>query len=49
MFDQTNVIVRAFRMARDRFKESDYITLRLRLIADRANKQYSDATCSEVA
>ncbi|XVF50692.1 hypothetical protein PTKIN_Ptkin04bG0122800 [Pterospermum kingtungense] len=49
MFDQTNAIVKAFRMARGRFRENDFIPLRLRLIAGREDKQYSEIASSEVA
>ncbi|XVF63926.1 hypothetical protein PTKIN_Ptkin09bG0125600 [Pterospermum kingtungense] len=48
MFDRTNSIVKAFRMVRDRFRENDYIPLRLRLIACRGEKYYSKAASSEV-
>lgn len=49
MFDKTNVIVKAFRMAREQFKELDYLPMRLRLIDERLDKQYSNPTCPEVA
>lgn len=34
MFDEFNVILKAFRMARDRFTEADFLPVRLRLIGD---------------
>ncbi|XVF80466.1 hypothetical protein PTKIN_Ptkin15bG0076200 [Pterospermum kingtungense] len=49
MFDETNIIVRAFRMARDRFGDTDYVPVRLRLIGHRSERQYSDAMSDEVA
>ncbi|XVF80343.1 hypothetical protein PTKIN_Ptkin15bG0062400 [Pterospermum kingtungense] len=49
MFDETNIIVWAFRMARDRFGYSDYVPVRLRLIGHRSQRQYSDAMSDEVA
>ncbi|XVF66124.1 hypothetical protein PTKIN_Ptkin10aG0009600 [Pterospermum kingtungense] len=49
MFDETNIIVRAFRIARDRFGDIDYVPVRLRLIGHRSERQYSDAMSDEVA
>ncbi|XVF67234.1 hypothetical protein PTKIN_Ptkin10aG0104100 [Pterospermum kingtungense] len=49
MFDETNIIVQAFRMARDRFGDTDYVPVRLRLIGHRSERQYSDAMSDEVA
>lgn len=49
MFAETNVIVKAFRMARDRFRDSDQQPVKLKLLGDRFNPQYSDVTCSEIA
>ncbi|XVF50502.1 hypothetical protein PTKIN_Ptkin04bG0106100 [Pterospermum kingtungense] len=49
MFDETNIIIRAFRMARDRFGDTDYVPVRLRLIGHRSERQYSDAMSDEVA
>ncbi|XVF80283.1 hypothetical protein PTKIN_Ptkin15bG0058200 [Pterospermum kingtungense] len=49
MFDETNIIVRAFRIARDRFGDTDYVPVRLRLIGHRSERQYSDAMSDEVA
>lgn len=49
MFDETNTIVKAFRIARDRFVEADGARVRLRLVGDRSNRQYSKVGCSEIA
>ncbi|EOY04504.1 Uncharacterized protein TCM_019749 [Theobroma cacao] len=51
MLDQTNQIVKAFRMAKERFKEPDYIPVKLRLIGARMNdgQQYTNLISSEVA
>ncbi|XP_020113189.1 uncharacterized protein LOC109727463 [Ananas comosus] len=51
MFDNTNEIVKAFRMARDRFEESDYLPIRLRLIGARREcaRQYNPPSSSEIA
>ncbi|XVF76996.1 hypothetical protein PTKIN_Ptkin14bG0004600 [Pterospermum kingtungense] len=49
MFDRMNVIIKALRMARDRFKEDDYVPVRLRLIAGRVEKQYSEVSSFEFA
>ncbi|XVF71905.1 hypothetical protein PTKIN_Ptkin12aG0077500 [Pterospermum kingtungense] len=49
MFNQTNVIVKAFRMAHDRFQESNFIHVRLRLVGDRSENQYSNVMANEVA
>ncbi|XVF50465.1 hypothetical protein PTKIN_Ptkin04bG0103400 [Pterospermum kingtungense] len=38
MFDETNIIVRAFRMARNRFGDTDYVPVRLRLIGHRSER-----------
>ena len=48
MFNETNVIIKAFRITRERFKESDYVSIRLKLIGERIDKQYYDPTFSEV-
>nr|CAD1842606.1 unnamed protein product [Ananas comosus var. bracteatus] len=50
MFDIKNVIVKSFRMARDRFRENDYLPIRLRLIGNRVDgSQYNPPSCSEIA
>ncbi|XP_020105809.1 uncharacterized protein LOC109722257 [Ananas comosus] len=50
MFDRENEIVKAFRMARDRFKESDYRPIRLRLNGCRTETPQSNPSiCSEIA
>lgn len=48
MLDQTNQIVKAFRMAKERFKEPDYIPVKLRLIGARMNdgQQYTNVISS---
>lgn len=51
MFDSSNEIVKAFRMARDRFRESGCLRIRLRLIGSRVENtsQYNPPSCSEIA
>lgn len=49
MFDEINVIVKAFRMARDRFNEAEFLQVRLRLLGDRSDRQYSEVAFSEMA
>nr|CAD1830264.1 unnamed protein product [Ananas comosus var. bracteatus] len=51
MFDSENEIVKAFRMARDRFRKSDCLPIRLRLIGSRIENtsQYNPPSCSEIA
>ncbi|XP_020082238.1 uncharacterized protein LOC109705866, partial [Ananas comosus] len=51
MFDSENEIVKAFRMARDRFRKSDCLPIRLRLIGSRMENtsQYNPPSCSEIA
>ncbi|XP_020097133.1 uncharacterized protein LOC109716214 [Ananas comosus] len=50
MFDRVNEIVKSFRMARDRFKENDFLPIRLKLIGTRADKtQYKPPSCSKIA
>lgn len=51
MFDEHNMITQAFRMARDRFKESDQKNFSIRLISNRHKdgRQYNLPTVSEVA
>ena len=51
MLDEYNPLAKAFRMARDRFQESNYMSVRLRLIGTRSRdgRQYNLPTSSEVA
>lgn len=49
MLDDTNVVVQAFRMARDRFQEVDFVPVRLKLFGDRFYRRYGEATSSEIA
>lgn len=37
MFDEHNEIVKVFRTARDRYRENDLLSIRLKLIAKRPN------------
>ncbi|XVF55792.1 hypothetical protein PTKIN_Ptkin06aG0065300 [Pterospermum kingtungense] len=48
MFNQTNVIVKAFCMVHDSFQEYDFIRVRLRLVGDRSQNQYSNVMANEV-
>ena len=54
MLDENNILVKTFRMARDRFKDSDMHNVRLRLIGSRSSdgsdgREQNMPTCSEVA
>nr|CAD1844329.1 unnamed protein product [Ananas comosus var. bracteatus] len=51
VFDSRNEVVKAFRMARDRFREADYLPIRLRLIGTRpeSGSQYNPPMSSEIA
>ena len=51
MLDENNTIVKVFRTARDRFKDSDYIPIHLKLIGtrDERDKTYAPPTASEAA
>ncbi|XP_058765892.1 uncharacterized protein LOC131639412 [Vicia villosa] len=51
MLDDNNVLVKAFRMARDMFKANPYVELRLKLIGDRHDdgRVYNMPTVAEVA
>ncbi|KAF3973852.1 hypothetical protein CMV_002762 [Castanea mollissima] len=51
MFDETNTLVKIFRMSRDRFFDTDVHHLRLRLIGSRTTdgREYNLPTCSEIA
>ncbi|KAK4594131.1 hypothetical protein RGQ29_017994 [Quercus rubra] len=51
MFDESNNLVKIFRMSRDRFIDADVHQLRLRLIGSRTTdgREYSLPTCSEIA
>ncbi|XP_020080111.1 uncharacterized protein LOC109703807 [Ananas comosus] len=51
MFDDQNTIVKAFRMARDRFVHNDFMPMRLRLIGARGEvlQQYNSPSCAEIA
>nr|XP_045088159.1 uncharacterized protein LOC120970143 isoform X2 [Aegilops tauschii subsp. strangulata] len=51
MLDENNELVKSFRMARDRYQESDLENVRLRLIGKRSNdgRQYNLPTASEIA
>ncbi|XP_050290504.1 uncharacterized protein LOC126728763 [Quercus robur] len=51
MFDESNTLVKIFRMSRDRFINTDVHHLRLRLIGSRATdgREYNLPTCSEIA
>jgi hypothetical protein len=51
MLDEHNELVKSFRMARDRYKQSDLESVRLRLIGKRSNdgRQYNLPTASEIA
>ena len=51
MLDEHNELVKSFRMARDRYKESDLENVKLRLIGTRSKdgRQYNLPTASEVA
>ncbi|XP_020094143.1 uncharacterized protein LOC109714116 [Ananas comosus] len=51
MFDDKNELVKVFRMARDRFRETDYMPIRLRLIGNRGENmaQYNPPAASEIA
>ena len=51
MLDDHNELVKSFRMARDRYRESDLENVRLRLIGTRSNdgRQYNLPTASEIA
>lgn len=50
MFDQKNQIVRAFRIAGDRFKQSKFLLIQLKLIGRRPKDtaQYCEPSCSEI-
>ncbi|KAK3211141.1 hypothetical protein Dsin_015847 [Dipteronia sinensis] len=51
MFDECNDLAKVFRMARDRFRASEFVPIRLRLIRNRSNDPnvYNLPTTSEVA
>ena len=51
MFDESNTLVKVFRMSRDRFIDTDVHRLRLRLIGSRTTdgREYNLPTCSEIA
>ncbi|XP_020103317.1 uncharacterized protein LOC109720538 isoform X3 [Ananas comosus] len=51
MFDCENEIVKAFRMARDRFVQDDFMPMRLRIIGSRGEvlQQYNRPSCAEIA
>ncbi|KAL4600853.1 hypothetical protein ACB092_11G229700 [Castanea dentata] len=51
MFDESNTLVKIFRMSRDRFFDTDVHRLRLRLIGSRTTdgREYNLPTCSEIA
>ena len=51
MFDESNNLVKIFRMSRDRFIEHDIHHLRLRLIGSRTTdgREYNLPTCSKIA
>ncbi|KAL0009762.1 hypothetical protein SO802_004870 [Lithocarpus litseifolius] len=51
MFDESNNLVKIFRMSRDRFIECNIHRLRLRLIGSRTidGREYNLPTCSEIA
>ena len=51
MFDEHNVLVQSFRMARDKYRENGVRELKLRLIGNRFTdgRQYNLPSCSEVA
>ncbi|KAM3739279.1 hypothetical protein ACB098_08G012800 [Castanea mollissima] len=51
MLDETNALVKIFRMSRDRFFDTNVHHLRLRLIGSRTTdgREYNLPTCSEVA
>ncbi|VAH01467.1 unnamed protein product [Triticum turgidum subsp. durum] len=51
MLDENNELVKSFRMARDRYQESDLENVRLRLIGKRSSdgRQYNLPTASEIA
>ncbi|XP_020082082.1 uncharacterized protein LOC109705725 [Ananas comosus] len=51
VFDSRNEVVKAFRMARDRFREANYLPIRLRLIGTRpeSGPQYNPPMSSEIA
>lgn len=48
MFDETNVIVKAFRMAKDKFVQTDFLLIRLKLLGDRFDKRYFEPAVSEI-
>ena len=51
MFDESNNLVKIFRMSRDRFIDTDVHRLRLRLIGSRTSdgREYNLPSCSEIA
>ena len=51
MLDENNILVKTFRMARDRFKDSDMHNVRLLLIGSQSSdgREQNIPTCSEVA
>ncbi|KAJ1288125.1 hypothetical protein BS78_02G065900 [Paspalum vaginatum] len=51
MLDENNVLVKTFRMARDRFKEADFQNVQIRLLGERSRdgRRYNLPTTSEVA
>ena len=51
MLDEHNILVKSFRMARDRYREQPESVFRLRLLSERTNdgRQYNLPTASEVA
>lgn len=48
MFYKTNVIVKAFWMAKGRFSNSDVQPVKLRLLGYRFNRQYFDVVCFKI-
>ena len=51
MLDENNVLVKTFRMARDRFRESDFKNVKIRLLSERSRdgRKYNLPTASEIA
>ncbi|KAK4597272.1 hypothetical protein RGQ29_015015 [Quercus rubra] len=51
MFDESNILVKLFRMSRDRFIDTDVHQLRLHLIGSRTTdgREYNMPTCSKIA
>jgi len=51
MLDEHNVLVKSFRMARDRYREQPQAEFRMRILSERTQdgRQYNRPTTSEVA